>query len=66
MASPFSRFSVERTPYAVHCKSKCGLIYLTTDEYNKQMYMPDAKWMCPKCGSDAEWDDDNYEDFFEA
>jgi len=65
MASPFSKISIDRTPYAVDCRAKCGKVFLTKGEYIKQMYMPDAKWMCPKCNSDAEWDDDNYEEFGE-
>lgn len=60
----------ERTPYAVHCPGADvgvgvtqadGLVYLTNDEYAQQMRAADYRWRCPLCGSDASWDDGNYE-----
>jgi hypothetical protein len=55
--------STEPTPYAVRC-SWCadgGLVYLTHACYMRQMMRPDAMWRCPRCGEDARWDDNNYE-----
>jgi uncharacterized C2H2 Zn-finger protein len=63
MVSPFSRFSIERTPYSVVCSKNCGDIYLSEKEYIRQLNKPDARWECPKCNSVANWDDDNYESF---
>ena len=66
------------TPYAVYCKGNsildeeagkylsCGLVFLTYTEYVKQMNKPNALWRCPNCGSDAQWDDDNYEEWMEG
>lgn len=56
------------TPYAVRCW-RCSytegqpveLIFLTAEEYNRQMSNPDCIWQCPRCGEPASWDDDNYE-----
>jgi len=60
------------TPYAVHCvetfdvgKPPCNggdLIYLTAEGYDSQMSMPDARWKCPRCGGQAIWSDDNFEE----
>lgn len=65
------RVSEIPTAYGVHCKGQdcntpCNggdIIYLTTDEYIRQMYRPDSFWQCPECGSDAWWDDDNFDRF---
>jgi len=53
--------SAEPTPYAVRCPAERALVYLTEEEYNRQMNQPDALWRCPRCGERAEWDDANYE-----
>ncbi len=48
------------TPYAVYCKGRCsssGLMFLTEQEYMKQMDRPDSLWQCPQCKGPAEWDD---------
>ena len=57
-----------RTPWAVHCEGPfdmpgygCGLVYLTKQEYDRQMDAPDSLWKCPLCRYSAQWDDDNYE-----
>ena len=57
--------SAEPTPYAVRCH-QCEpngdhLVYLTYEGYDRQMDRPEALWTCPRCGRDAQWDDDNYE-----
>ena len=48
------------TPYAVLCREH-GQVFLTKDEYGRQLSRPDALWQCPKCGEEATWDDDHYE-----
>lgn len=62
-----------RTPYAVNClgpfdieNAGHGLVYLTEDEYMRQISAPDKTWRCPICRYDAEWDDDNFEQMTEA
>lgn len=62
-----------RTPYAVTCEGPwdlpghgCGLVYLTTEEYNRQMDAPSKTWRCPLCRYEAVWSDDNYESFYEG
>lgn len=62
------RESLKPTPYGVHC---CGdlfhacndgeIIYLTEDEYKKQMWDADSRWRCPRCGHEAWWDGKNYD-----
>lgn len=34
---------------------------LTREDYFKQMSNPDARWKCPVCHDEAEWDDSRYE-----
>lgn len=60
--------SEERTPWAVNCESKsdCGLVYLTRENYDRQMFRMNDTWKCPKCGGPADWNDDNYESFGEV
>lgn len=55
--------SLTPTPYAVYCLAGCrvGLIYLTYEEYIRQMERPDDLWRCPICRGEAEWSDTNYE-----
>ena len=62
-----------RTPYAVHCLGPwdmpgggCGLVYLTEEQYNRQMARPDYKWRCPHCRYEADWSDDNYDEMIET
>lgn len=53
------------TPYAIIC-SKDGQVFLSNDEYARQMSRPDSFWTCPKCGERASFDDDNYERFLDG
>jgi predicted RNA-binding Zn-ribbon protein involved in translation (DUF1610 family) len=50
-------------PYAVQCPN-CGLQYLTLVQYTIQLRNADALWKCPKCGSDAFFDDENFEEYY--
>jgi hypothetical protein len=52
------------TPWAVICPEH-GKVYLTKENYNRQMRASDSTWRCP-AGCHAEWDDDNYEDWYYA
>lgn len=64
--------SPTRTPWAIRCygidpemgAGPCtkDLVYLTKEEYMRQMNVPSRTWRCPRCGGDAMWDDANYED----
>lgn len=49
------------TPYAVECPEH-GKVYLSGDNYMRQLQRPDDKWRCPTCDRVSEWDDDNYWD----
>jgi hypothetical protein len=60
-----------RTPWAVFCvgptsrwddAERHGLIYLTEQEYEAQLDDSDMVWVCPLCGSEANWNDENYEE----
>ena len=47
--------------------SNCGPVPLTNEQYDTQMNKPNNGWVCPKCGSDAEWiDQDDMEDDYES
>jgi hypothetical protein len=48
------------TPWAIICREH-KQVFLTKREYEAQMSKPDSLWMCPLCGDNASWDDDNYE-----
>ena len=53
------------TPYAVACANGCNdgePIFITEDEYHRQMKLPGKLWKCPRCGFRASWDDDIYEE----
>ena len=54
-----------KTPYAVqagHCGDPADnhRVYLTLEQYNRQMRSPDHTWCCPH-GQEATWDDDWHE-----
>ncbi len=63
--------SPKPTRYAVWCTGSANppdsqpcsdeLIYLTPYEYKRQMQNANESWKCPRCGSRAIWDDENYE-----
>ena len=66
MSGAVSGASDTPTPYAVHCEGllegySCGLVYLTPEEYARQMSQPHRTWRCPRCLAEAWWDDDIYE-----
>jgi hypothetical protein len=48
------------TPWAVICP-RHGQVFMNADGYFRQMDFTDSKWICPKCGANAEWDDENFE-----
>jgi hypothetical protein len=54
------RMSTSPTPYMVHCPNH-GPVYLTTLEYERQMWQAGSLWKCPECHRTATWDDENYE-----
>lgn len=58
------------TPYAVRCRhhnkesddfSIGELVYMTEDEYQRQLNHPDQLWRCPRCGGAAMWDEETWE-----
>lgn len=52
--------SQEPTAWAVIC-GEHGQVFLTREEYDRQMDSPSALWACPECGEVAQWDDDNFD-----
>ena len=52
------------TPYMVNCP-RHGKIYLTHEEYERQMWQMNSLWKCPICGRTSQWDDDNYDSFYQ-
>ena len=59
------RVSVTKTPWAIHCRTH-GQVFLTHDEYGRQMRDMNSLWKCPICGHNSQWDDDNYDLFVET
>lgn len=68
-----------KSPWAIICyqhdtpellaelKGRPTRVYLTREQYDKQMSNPNARWKCPACGAcPVEWDDDNYEEAMES
>jgi hypothetical protein len=58
--------SEEPTKWAVHCVGdrngdNCGLVFLTEEEYLRQLDVPGKPWCCPQCGGKAWWDNDIYQ-----
>ncbi len=47
-----------KTPHAVVCDDRCGVVCLTSQEYERQLARPNQGWTCPSCGGRADWDDD--------
>ena len=54
-----------KSPYAVICPAH-GQVFLTAEQYMKQLMLPDMRWTCIICGEVAEFDDENYESTQEA
>lgn len=62
--------SLVETPYAVHCPIH-GVVYLTEEEYLRQLDQPDLVWSCPRmstsihaiglCGEPSDFQDGIYE-----
>ena len=59
------RESEKPTPYATNCRYGCGKVYMTREFYMRQMMAADSRWRCARCGEEASWDDDNYEEHME-
>jgi hypothetical protein len=50
------------TPWATKCvgdniMAGCGVVYMTKDEYTRQLSNPDSTWRCSNCGCEAAWSD---------
>ena len=52
--------STTPTRYAVICPEH-DQVFITKESYIAQMWAADSYWKCPRCGSVAGFDDDNYE-----
>jgi hypothetical protein len=44
---------------------RCGQVKINEAEYSRQMDRPDSFWMCPHCGSTADFDDEFFETLHE-
>lgn len=51
--------SKKNSPWAVICEEH-GQMFLSKENYMKQLSNPDALWKCPICGVSASFDDENY------
>lgn len=54
-----SRTSEAPTPWAVTCPTH-GQVFLSREEYSRQLVAIDNPWTCPECEARADWDDENY------
>lgn len=52
--------STTPTENAVICQTD-GQVFMTEEEYQKQLGRSNADWACPKCGNPASWDEVNFE-----
>ena len=49
-------------PYAaVDCRLH-GTVDIDHAEYMRPLSMPNSKWKCPRCGADAQFNDERYEE----
>jgi len=55
-----SDVSAVPTRYAVICQVH-GRVYMTKEEYDRQIWDADDLWKCPECGSTATFDNENYD-----
>lgn len=53
------------SPFRVICPEH-GPVHLDGTEYLHQLDRPNRPWRCPRCGSEAAWDDPWYEGFLNA
>jgi hypothetical protein len=58
-------YSLTPTPWATICNS-CGKVYLSLEFYTRQMQAAWSTWRCPCCGQEAEFDNENFENFLEV
>ncbi len=47
--------STIRTPYVVDCPTHSS-VYMTEDFYQKQLHLPNNKWVCPICKEESWWE----------
>lgn len=54
------------TAHAIICP-KHGQVFLSPQEYIRQLDQPDSRWTCPVCGNDdpVQFDDSNYDEYLE-
>ena len=76
-----NRVSETATPWAVVCTDTtedigedqdpllingCGKVYMTEEEYMRQLMRPHSTWTCPNgCHNEAYFDDEHHETFVE-
>ena len=48
--------------YAAVTCLKDGQVFLTEEEYLRQLERSNERWMCPKCGEEAFFDDYHFEE----
>lgn len=46
---------------SVEGQQPCGQVPLSESEYSRQLRQAHRHWMCPRCGSTADFDDDHFE-----
>ena len=51
------------SPYAISCyhKGRPVRVFMTEEQYLRQLRRPNNLWVCPSCGETAWFDDTNYE-----
>lgn len=57
--------SMTKTAWAVDCP-ECGKVFMTQAFYEEQPTCADKPWLCPRCFSNAEFDNANWEVHFAA
>ena len=49
--------------YRVFCRGGCGPVVIGYGRYRDQLARANSPWVCPVCGSDATFDDEQYETY---
>lgn len=59
---PYAGVVCQGIDYGVGFNPGCGKVDIDVKEYDRQMSRPDSTWRCPKCGAEAWFDDERFEE----
>lgn len=59
---PYAGVICRGLDFGVGESPSCGEVDIDLKEYDRQMRRPDATWRCPKCGAEAWFNDERFEE----